>query len=169
MMQKRIFVNGVEKNLIVAPSMMLVRVNRENICLTGTKVGCGEGHCGACDVLLNGKLTRSCIIKISRVPNEAQITTIEGLGTAQNLHPIQKAWVKHGGAQCGFCTPGFIISAKALLDVNSNPTREEVRGWFQKNRNLCRCTGYIPLVDAVMEIESTLSVRRTPDEYHQFF
>ncbi len=151
MIQKRIYVNGIERNLFVNPDSPLVNVIRGQVHLTGTKVGCGEGHCGACDVIMNGKLTRSCVVKMSRVPDEAQILTIEGLGTPDKLHPIQKAWIKHGGAQCGFCTPGFIMSAKALLDSNPKPSREEVRDWFQSNRNVCRCTGYIPLVDAVMD------------------
>ena len=164
MIQKRLYVNGVERNLFVDPEMMLVRVLREQTHLTGTKVGCGEGHCGACDVLLDGKLTRSCITKIKRVPEGARIVTIEGLGTPEKLHPVQKAWIKHGGAQCGFCTPGFIISSVALLEANPSPTREEVRDWFQKNRNVCRCTGYIPLVDAVMDAAKAMRGEIKEDE-----
>jgi xanthine dehydrogenase iron-sulfur cluster and FAD-binding subunit A len=88
---------------------------------------------------------------MSAVPEDARIITIEGVENKKNLHPLQLAWIIHGGAQCGFCSPGFIVSAKALLDQNSNPTREEVRSWFQKNRNACRCTGYKQLVDAVFK------------------
>ncbi|MEA4881081.1 MAG: molybdopterin cofactor-binding domain-containing protein, partial [Synergistaceae bacterium] len=156
MIQKVFFVNGIERNLIVDEGAMLSTVLREQLGLTGTKVGCGQGHCGSCSVLLDGKVVRSCVTKISRLPEGAKVTTIEGLGTPDCLHPLQKAWIKHGAAQCGFCSPGFIVSAKGLLDSNPNPTREEVRDWFQVNRNACRCTGYIPLVDAVMDAAKVL-------------
>ncbi|MDL2315722.1 molybdopterin-dependent oxidoreductase, partial [Desulfovibrio sp. OttesenSCG-928-A18] len=156
MIQKRFFVNGVEKNVMVDSEENLATVLREQLGLTGTKVGCGEGQCGACSVIMDGKVVRSCITKMKRVPDLAQITTIEGVGGPDKLHVIQKAWIKHGGAQCGFCSPGFIVSAKALLDENTNPTRNEVRDWFQKHRNVCRCTGYIPLVDAVMDAAKVL-------------
>ncbi|MDR1044715.1 MAG: molybdopterin-dependent oxidoreductase, partial [Candidatus Adiutrix sp.] len=151
MIKKRIFVNGIERNLFVDAGAKLSKVLREQLFLTGTKVGCGEGQCGACDVLVDGRLTRSCVLKMERLAEGAKITTIEGIGTPEKLHPVQKAWIKHGGAQCGFCTPGFIISSVALLAENPSPSREQVRDWFQKNRNACRCTGYIPLVDAVMD------------------
>ncbi len=156
MIHKRLFVNGIERNLFVDAEAKLSKVLREQISLTGTKIGCGEGQCGACDVLVDGKLVRSCVMKIGRVSEGAKITTIEGIGTPDKLHPLQKAWIKHGGAQCGFCTPGFIVSSYALLSENSSPTREQVRDWFQKNRNACRCTGYIPLVDAVMDAAKVL-------------
>ena len=148
--QKRMYINGVETNVFTQPDTTLAEVLREQLHLTGTKVGCGEGQCGACSVILNGKVIRSCITKMKRVPDYANITTIEGIGKPGALHPLQKAWAIHGAAQCGFCSPGFIVSSKGLLDVNDNPTREEVRQWFQKHRNACRCTGYKPLVDAVM-------------------
>ena len=129
----------------------LAEVLRENLFLTGTKIGCGKGECGACSVIMNGKVVRSCITRMKNVPDDAAVTTIEGVGTPQSLHALQVAWIAHNGAQCGFCTPGFIVSAKALLDENQQPTREEVRDWFQKHHNACRCTGYKPLVDAVMD------------------
>ena len=151
MLQKRFYVNGIERNLILDGESMLSTVIREQLLLTGTKVGCGQGHCGACNVVMDGKLIRSCVTKMSRIPEGAQITTIEGIGTPDNLHPLQTAWIYHGAAQCGFCSPGFIVSAYVLLQQNKKPTREEVRDWFQLNRNACRCTGYIPLVDAVMD------------------
>lgn len=156
MIQKTFFVNGIERNMFVEASATLATVLREQLGLTGTKVGCGEGQCGACSVILDGKVVRSCITKMSRVPDMAQVTTIEGIGCAQNLHPLQRAWISHGSAQCGFCSPGFIVSAKALLDTNPKPSREDVREWFQKHRNVCRCTGYIPLVDAVMAAAKVL-------------
>lgn len=151
MLKRIFFVNGIKRNLVVDPEATLSDVLRKQLHLTGTKVGCGDGECGACSVILNGKVVRSCITKMKRVAHESEITTIEGVGTKDNLHPLQLAWMIHGAAQCGFCTPGFIVSAKVLLDENVNVTREEVRDWFQKHRNLCRCTGYLPLVDAVMD------------------
>ena len=156
MIQKQFFVNGVERNIVVNGKDTLAKVLREQLGLTGTKVGCGQGQCGACNVILNGKLVRSCAIKIDKINDGDSITTIEGIGTPQKLHPLQKAFIKHGVTQCGFCVPGFIVSAKVLLDNNPSPTREEVREWFHKNRNACRCTGYIPIVDAVMDAAKVL-------------
>ncbi|MEJ8553025.1 molybdopterin-dependent aldehyde oxidoreductase [Tepidibacter sp. Z1-5] len=150
MLKKKLKINGVLKTIIVSPDATLADVLRKQLLLTGTKVGCGKGECGACNVILNGKVSKACIVRMKRVENESEIITIEGIGSSDNLHPVQLAWMIHGAAQCGFCTPGFIVSAKALLDENNNPTREEVRDWFQKTRNVCRCTGYKPLVDAVM-------------------
>jgi aldehyde oxidoreductase len=151
MIRKVLNVNGVEKVLIVEAEASLAKVLRENLFLTGTKIGCAKGECGACSVIMNGKVIRSCITRMKNVPDGAAVTTIEGVGAPQNLHALQVAWIVHNGAQCGFCTPGFIVSAKALLDENNKPTREEVRDWFQKHRNACRCTGYKPCVDAVMD------------------
>ena len=151
MIKKILNVNGVEKTVLTDPDAFLANVLRESLFLTGTKVGCGKGECGACSVILNGKVVRSCVIRIRNVPDHAVVTTIEGVGTPKNLHALQLAWIAHNGAQCGFCSPGFIVSAKALLDENSNPTREEARDWFGRHHNACRCTGYKPLVDAVME------------------
>ncbi|MDR3203223.1 MAG: molybdopterin-dependent oxidoreductase [Deltaproteobacteria bacterium] len=156
MIQKNIYVNGIAHNIFVDQETTLAKVLREQLHLLGTKIGCGEGMCGACNVIVDGKLTRSCVIKMKRIPEDAKILTIEGIGSPLNLHPIQKAWVKHGGAQCGFCSPGFIVSTKALLDSNPDPSRDEIRDWFQKNRNACRCTGYIPLVNAVVEAARVL-------------
>ncbi|HMK60280.1 MAG TPA: molybdopterin cofactor-binding domain-containing protein [Dissulfurispiraceae bacterium] len=151
-MQRKILkVNGVARSLVVDPEMSLAEVLRQQMLLTGCKVGCGQGQCGACSLILNSKLVRSCVVKMKTVQDYAEVQTIEGLGTEDNLHPLQVSWMAHGGAQCGFCTPGFIMSAKALLDTNLSPGREDVRDWFQKNRNACRCTGYKPLVDAVMD------------------
>ena len=156
MIKKNIIVNGVEQTLIVDPEASLADVIRNQLGLTGTKVGCGTAQCGSCSVIMDGEVVRSCVMKMKRVADGAQVTTIEGVGTPANLHPLQLAWVAHGGAQCGFCSPGFIVSAKALLDKNPSPSREDVRDWFQKHRNVCRCTGYIPLVDAVMDAAAVL-------------
>jgi aldehyde oxidoreductase len=156
MQKKELVVNGVKKTLIVDPEASLADVLRKQLLLTGTKVGCGQGQCGACSVILDGKVVRACITKMKRVPDEAHVTTVEGIGTPDDLHPIQLAFIVHGVAQCGFCTPGFVISSKVLLDQNPDPTREEVRDWFQKHRNACRCNGYKPYVDAVIDAARVL-------------
>ncbi len=149
-------INGVAKIVMFDPETdKLSDVLRRHGYL-GVKVGCGKGQCGACNVIVNDKLIRSCITKMSSIQEFSTIETIEGMGTARNLHPLQLAWMYHGAAQCGFCAPGFIVSAKALLDQNPEPTRAEVREWFQKNRNACRCTGYKPLVDAVMDAAAVM-------------
>jgi len=151
MKSKNLIINGAPKLVVVEDDTMLAEVLREQLMLTGTKIGCGQGQCGACNVIMDGKLVRSCITKMKRVPEGAQIMTVEGVGAPGRLDPVQMAWIAHGGAQCGFCTPGFIVSAKALLTENPNPSREDVRDWFQKHNNACRCTGYKPLVDATMD------------------
>ena len=154
--KKALTINGIPSVIIVDPESSLADVLRRQLGLTGTKVGCGTAQCGACSVIMDGKVVRSCVTKMKKVEEGARITTIEGIGSPENLHPIQVAWMVHGGAQCGFCSPGFIVSAKGLLDQNVNPTREDVRDWFQKHRNACRCTGYKPLVDAVMDAARVL-------------
>ncbi|MDR0616577.1 MAG: molybdopterin-dependent oxidoreductase [Synergistaceae bacterium] len=162
--RKVLNINGVERSILCDVEKDTLADVIRNLGLTGTKVGCGTGHCGACNVILDGKLIRSCVRKISTVPDYSTIFTIEGMGTAYNLHPLQLAWIVHGGVQCGFCTPGFIVSAKALLDKNPNPTRTQVRDWFQDNKNACRCTGYKPLVDAVMDAAKVMRGEKTMDE-----
>jgi aldehyde oxidoreductase len=154
--RKTISVNGRRQDIMVDPETSLADVIRRQLGLTGTKIGCRAGQCGLCSVLLDGKVVRSCIVKMKRVAEGSEVTTIEGIGTPENMHPLQLAWNKHGASQCGICTPGFIVSAKGLLDVNPNPSRAEVRDWFQKHRNACRCTGYKQIVDAVMEAAKVL-------------
>lgn len=149
-------VNGVLRTLIVDPDKSLADVLREQLLLTGCKVCCSEGQCGACTVEIDGEAIRACMIPITEVEKGAKITTIEAIGTPDNLHPLQVAWMAYGGAQCGVCTPGFLMSAKVLLQKNPSPTREEVRVWFDVNKNACRCTGYKPLVDAVMDAACVL-------------
>ena len=156
MIKKVLKINGQPRTLIVREEDSLAKVLREQMMLTGCKVGCGQGQCGTCTVIVNGKAVRSCIVKMSKLEDDSEIETIEGIGTVDDLHPLQVAWMGHGCAQCGFCSPGFIMSAKVLLEENPSPTREEVRHWFQVHRNLCRCTGYKPLVDAVMDAAKVL-------------
>ena len=143
-------INGANRMIVCDPDNDSLADVLRRMGLTGTKIGCNAGQCGACTVLLDGEPVRSCIKKMDRVPEFSKVVTIEGIGTPDDLHPLQQAWIAFGGVQCGFCSPGFIVSAKALLDRNPDPIREEVRDWFQQHHNLCRCTGYKPLVDAVM-------------------
>lgn len=156
-------INGADKMLVCDPDVSLADTLRQ-IGLTSVKVGCGTGQCGTCSVLLNGKVVRSCTRKMKKIPEYSKVVTLEGIGTPTNLHPLQLAWIVHGGVQCGFCSPGFIVSAKGLLDTNPNPTREDVRAWFQKNRNACRCTGYKQLVDAVMDAAKVVRGEMTMEE-----
>ncbi len=156
LVKKILKVNGIERAVIVDQDALLSDVIRKQFQLTGTKVGCGTGTCGACNVILNGKLVRSCVTRMKRIDNWSTLTTVEGLGTPQNLHPVQKAIIKHGALQCGFCTPGFVVSIKALLDVNASPTRQDVRDWFTKYKNACRCVGYMSLVDAALDAAKVL-------------
>jgi len=164
MLKKTLNVNGIIRTVLHDSKETLSNVLRKQLLVLGVKVGCGEGQCGACNVIMDGKLIRSCITKMSRVPEGAAITTIEGIGTPENLHPIQLAWILHGGAQCGFCTPGFIVSSKALLDSNPDPSREDIRDWFQKHKNACRCTGYKQLVDSVMDAAKVLNGKMTMED-----
>ena len=164
MIKKPLMINGIQRIVLVDGTETLASVLRERLLLTGCKIGCGQGHCGACNVIMDGKVTKSCVVKVSRVRDNAEITTIEGVGTISDMHPLQVAWMAVGAAQCGFCTPGFIISAKVLLDKNPSPTREEVRDWFNLNRNLCRCTGYVPIIDAVMEAAAVMRGEKTKED-----
>lgn len=164
MLKKTLNVNGIIRTFLANPADTLSTVLRKQLLVLGVKVGCSAGQCGACNVIMDGKLIRSCITKMPRVPEGAAITTIEGIGTPDNLHPIQLAWIAHGGAQCGFCTPGFIVSAKALLDAHPDPSREDIRNWFQKYKNACRCTGYKQLVDSVMDAGKVLRGEMSAEE-----
>jgi len=153
---KNISINGVPRRVIGKPEVSLLTVIRDQLKMTGTKRGCDHGQCGVCNVIMDGKVVRSCITKWKNVPEHAQITTIEGIGTPENLHALQWAFIVCGAIQCGFCTPGFITAGKALLDINPNPTREEVREWYSKHWMACRCTGYVQIVDAVMKAAAIL-------------
>ncbi len=156
MLKKSFIINGVSKTLIIDPEASLADVLRKQLLLTGTKVSCNDGHCGACSVIVNDKLTLACVTKMSRVPEGASILTVEGIGTPEKMHPIQLAFAVHGAAQCGFCTPGMVVSAYALLKKNSSPTREEVRTWLTQHHNACRCTGYKQIVDGIMDAAAVM-------------
>lgn len=141
-----IVVNGVSYERYIPSNMTLLKFLREELGLTGTKEGCGEGCCGACSVLLDGRVINSCCY-LAVEANGKDVLTIEGLAKNGELHPLQKAFVEAGAIQCGFCTPGIIMSSLALLNENSNPTEEEIRKAI--SGNLCRCTGYVRIVEAV--------------------
>lgn len=140
-------VNGVTYTINVEPNRTLVDVLRDALGLTGTKKSCNEGECGACTVLMDGKPVASCLV-LAVDADRKSITTIEGLADGENLHPLQASFVRNGGIQCGYCTPGMIMSAKALLDHNPDPTPLQVRTALVGN--LCRCTGYQQIVDSVI-------------------
>jgi carbon-monoxide dehydrogenase small subunit len=143
----RFILNGNPVEVEIEPHLTLLQLLREKLELTGTKEGCGMGECGACTVILDGKTINSCIFPALEVDGR-NVTTIEGLNDAQgNLHPIQKAFIEYGAIQCGFCTPGMVLSAKAFLDENPNPKEEEIRNGIAGN--LCRCTGYLQIIQAI--------------------
>ena len=139
-------VNGKEVDLDVAPGEMLVDVLRGKLGLTGTKVGCREGECGACSIIMNGRLVASCLIPAMKA-DRGTILTIEGLAENGEMHLIQKRFVEDGAIQCGFCTPAMVLAGKALLDVNPHPTREEIQ--LAISGILCRCTGYQKIIKAI--------------------
>jgi aerobic-type carbon monoxide dehydrogenase small subunit (CoxS/CutS family) len=138
--------NGKKVSLDVEPGRTLLHVLRQDLGLTGTKEGCGQGECGACTVLIDGKAILACLTLFHRVQG-CSVTTIEGVGIEQELHPLQKAFVEHGAIQCGFCTPGMILSAVAFLDEHPSASPHEIREAI--SGNLCRCTGYAKIVEAI--------------------
>jgi len=142
-------VNGEEYQVEVEPQEILLDVIRDKLNLTGTKRGCDTGDCGACTIIMDGKAVNSCLV-LALEANGKEIVTIEGLAKKGQLHPLQEAFVQHGAVQCGYCTPGMIMSAKALLDENRNPTEEEIRKAIAGN--LCRCTGYAKIVQAIQAL-----------------
>ncbi len=147
----RLNVNGTEHELDVEPRLLLVHALRDNLGLTGTHVGCDTSNCGACTVHLDGEAAKSCTV-LAVQADGAEITTIEGMGTEDNLHPMQEAFWNNHGLQCGYCTPGMIMSASALLARNPNHTEDEVRHGLEGN--LCRCTGYHNIVKSVLDAAS---------------
>jgi len=144
--QIQLTVNGKKYNLEVENDTTLLKLLRNELGMTGTKEGCGAGECGACTVIMDGKAVDSCIT-LAVQANGKDITTIEGLADGKQLHPIQNAFINAGAIQCGFCTPGMVLSTKALLDHNPSPSEEEIREALAGN--LCRCTGYVKIVEAV--------------------
>ena len=142
-------VNGNDHEIEVEPNRLLLQALREDIGLMGTKEGCSIGVCGACSVILDGRLVSSCLT-LAVAAREKPIVTIEGLAEGGKLHPLQEAFLEHGGFQCGICTPGQIIAAKALLDANPSPAEDEVKEWM--SGNLCRCTGYYKIFQSVMAV-----------------
>ena len=141
-------INGEDVEFLCEPRQSLLEVLRETLGLTGAKEGCNNGNCGACNVILDGALVNSCLVLAVEI-NGRNVTTIEGIATPQGLHPLQEKFIAHAALQCGFCTPGFIVASKALLDQNPNPSENEVRQWLAGN--LCRCTGYDRIVRAVLD------------------
>lgn len=140
-------VNGESKTLDVFPMARLLDVLREQLRLTGTKEGCGEGECGACTVLFNGEIVNSCLVPMAQAEG-AEITTIEGVAKGNDLHAVQQAFIEHGGAQCGICTPGMVLAAVDLLSRNPNPSETDIRTGLAGN--LCRCTGYMKIFESVV-------------------
>ena len=141
-------INGEEVDFLCEPRQSLLEVLRETLGLTGAKEGCNNGNCGACNVILDGALVNSCLVLAVEI-NGRNLTTIEGIAPPQGLHALQERFIAHAALQCGFCTPGFIVAAKALLDQNPDPNESEVRQWLAGN--LCRCTGYDRIVRAVLD------------------
>ena len=140
-------VNGEQRTLEVYPVARLLDVLREELELTGTKEGCGEGECGACTVILNGEIVNSCLVPVAQV-NGADITTIEGVAGEEQLHAVQQSFIEHGGAQCGICTPGMVLAAIDLLKRNPQPSEADIRTGLAGN--LCRCTGYMKIFESVV-------------------
>lgn len=159
-MKRRItlYVNGEAHELYVEPRRTLLEVLREDLGLLGVKEGCSEGACGACTVLVNGKPFLSCLTLAVDIDGE-RVTTIEGLEEEGRLHELQRAFIEHGAIQCGFCTPGMILTAKALMDTNPAPTEDEVRHAIAGN--LCRCTGYLKILEAIMSVRDYHDSRKT--------
>lgn len=145
-------INGEPTEFLCEPQETLLSALRNGVGLTGTKEGCATGDCGACSVLLNGRLVPSCLVLAPEAQGQT-VTTIEGLAARDRLHPLQQKFLEHAALQCGICTPGFIVAAKALLDKKPNPSEQEVRYWLAGN--LCRCTGYDKIIKAVLDTAST--------------
>ncbi len=156
MMEIKFTLNKKEVSVIAEPYIRLIDLLRDKFDLTGTKEGCGVGECGACTVLMNGRAVNSCLVLAGQIEG-CEILTIEGLANGEVLNPLQKNFLLHGAIQCGFCTPGMVLSASALLDKNPNPNEEEIKDAIAGN--LCRCTGYKQIIDAVKETSKELQVK----------
>ena len=152
--------NGKLTSVEVSPHWTLLRLLREKLGLTGTKEGCGIGECGACTVLLDGMPVNSCLVLAPKVEGR-EVQTVEGLGSRDNLHPLQNSFVDHGAVQCGFCTPGILMSSKALIDKNPHPTREEIKEAI--SGHLCRCTGYHQIIEAIEAVGTASTKSQAPN------
>ena len=146
-------INGEPQDFLCDPQETLLDVLRDELHLTGTKEGCSSGDCGACSIMMDGRLVCSCLV-LGVEAQGKKIETIEGMADGEELHPLQTKFLEEAALQCGFCTPGFLVAAKALLDRNDNPTETEVRYWLAGN--LCRCTGYDKIVRAVMDVAADM-------------
>ena len=147
-------INGEPQEFLCEARQSLLEVLREELGFTGTKEGCNDGNCGACSVIMDGTLVDSCLVLAVEIQGK-EITTVEGLATVDGLHPLQQKFLENASLQCGICTPGFLVAAKALLDHNPNPTEHEIRHWLAGN--LCRCTGYDKIIRAVQEASAVVS------------
>lgn len=152
----RATINNEKVEFLCEPRQSLLEVLREELGLTGTKEGCNNGNCGACNVILEGVLVNSCLVLAVEAEGKS-VTTIEGIAPPDGLHPLQQKFLERAAAQCGICTPGFIVAAKALLDQNPNPTEAQVRHWLAGN--LCRCTGYDKIVRAVLDTAAMMGAK----------
>ncbi len=148
--------NGEITEVAVSPSDTLLDILRDKLNLVGSKKGCGKGECGACTVIMNGEAVNSCLVPALKASG-ANVETIEGIGSVEKFHPLQESFMDLGAIQCGFCTPGMIMSSKALLDKNPNPAREDVREAI--SGNICRCTGYVKIEEAVLDAAKKLQER----------
>jgi aerobic carbon-monoxide dehydrogenase small subunit len=149
-------INGEEADFLCEPRQSLLEVLRDVLGLTGSKEGCNNGNCGACNVILDGVLVDSCLVLAVEVAGR-EVTTIEGIATPNGLHPLQQKFLEDAALQCGICTPGFIVAAKALLDKNPHPTEHQVRHWLAGN--LCRCTGYDKIIRAVLDAAQAMEAK----------
>ena len=154
-----LIVNGKERTVVTDPERPLLDVLREDLHVTGPKYGCGEGRCGACTVLMDGRKTLSCVTPVAKA-DKKNITTIEGLSDGNSLHPVQQAFLDEGAIQCGYCTPGMILAAVALLEKNPQPTDEQIAEWM--NVNICRCNGYPKILNAIRRAAAQIAEVKIP-------
>jgi len=154
-----LIVNGKERTIVTDPERPLLDVIREDLHLTGTKSGCAEAQCGACTVLMDGRQTLSCITPVGKA-DKKKITTIEGLANDDSLHPVQQAFLDEGAIQCGYCTPGMILNAVALLEKFPQPTDDQIKLWM--NSNICRCNGYVKIINAIRRAAKQIAEVKKP-------
>lgn len=153
--------NGEQVEILVEPDEILLDILRDRFSFTGTKKGCGKGECGACTVIINGNAINACMVYAMKAMDK-EIETIEGIGTPENLHPLQKSFIEKGAIQCGFCTPGMIMSSKALLDKNLSPSQSEIKEAI--SGNICRCTGYVKIEEAILSAANNIKAQMQSGE-----